>query len=243
MTLSIQGYNQPSGWSPTFAPPMIPGCVLWLRADLGTTIATGVSQWNDQSGTGDSNKNCAQATGSAQPTLNVMDGQYNNQATLSFASGSSQRLFSGTWASALAIPSTWIVVGHDSMTTSTNVMLDGLSASFRQTAYTTTTNLNLLAGSSVCGAAANVTIPSVIAGSFINPNGSLYLNNSSTALVTSSLSPWDTLQGVSVGAAYNGSSPMNGKIAEVIAYANTPTAGQLNAIFRYLAYRYGIVAS
>ena len=54
---------------------------LWLRADLGTTIATGVSQWNDQSQIGDSNRNVVQATGGQQPTLNSSDATYNNRAS------------------------------------------------------------------------------------------------------------------------------------------------------------------
>jgi hypothetical protein len=39
---------------------------LWLRADLGVTIGTGVSAWADQSGKG---RHCTQATGSRQPTV------------------------------------------------------------------------------------------------------------------------------------------------------------------------------
>lgn len=52
---------------------------LWLRADLSVTIATGVSNWVDQS----SNAYAfAQATGGAQPTRNAADATLNNQATI-----------------------------------------------------------------------------------------------------------------------------------------------------------------
>ncbi len=43
-----------------------PRNILWLRADLGTTIVTGVSAWNDQSG---NNNNFSQGTTTMQPAL------------------------------------------------------------------------------------------------------------------------------------------------------------------------------
>jgi len=48
-----------------FVPTSIPGCQLWLRADLGITISTGVSRWADQSGNGN---HALQATSGQQPT-------------------------------------------------------------------------------------------------------------------------------------------------------------------------------
>jgi Concanavalin A-like lectin/glucanases superfamily len=53
--------------------------VLWLRADLGITIVTGVSQWNDQSG---SANHVTQATGSKQPTVAAAD--INGKPALAF---------------------------------------------------------------------------------------------------------------------------------------------------------------
>jgi len=52
---------------------------LWLRADLGVTIATGVSSWVDQA----NSVAFTQATGGAQPTRNAADSSLNNQATIS----------------------------------------------------------------------------------------------------------------------------------------------------------------
>src|SRR5580692_5588369 len=51
---------------PPFTPVSLPNCVLWLRADLGISIATGVSQWLDQSGCGN---HVTQASGPNQPSL------------------------------------------------------------------------------------------------------------------------------------------------------------------------------
>ncbi len=53
-------------WTPASASPLV-----WLRADLGITIATGVSVWADQSGNG---HDLAQATGSKQPTFRASSG-------------------------------------------------------------------------------------------------------------------------------------------------------------------------
>lgn len=50
-------------------PLQVPGCVLWLRADLGVTLNAGnVSAWADQSGL---NNNFTQATGGLQPPWNA----------------------------------------------------------------------------------------------------------------------------------------------------------------------------
>lgn len=55
------------GWAPSEIAPQI-----WLRADRGVTVATGVSSWADQSGNGN---HVVQATSSRQPAL--MSSLYN----------------------------------------------------------------------------------------------------------------------------------------------------------------------
>lgn len=75
-----------------FAPTQLSGCVLWLRADLGITIATGVSQWLDQK----SGLSFAQGTGSKQPTYNTASTAFGGRATMTFAAASSQFLGSPT---------------------------------------------------------------------------------------------------------------------------------------------------
>lgn len=63
-------------------PTHISGCKMWMRADLGTTIATGVSQWNDQSG---NSHQFVQATGGNQPTVTTA---INGHTTIHFNGGS-----------------------------------------------------------------------------------------------------------------------------------------------------------
>lgn len=65
---------------PNFKPTNISGCVLWLRADLGKTLnGSTVSQWNDQSSSGN---NASQGTAANQPTDQPSD---TPQASLLFS--------------------------------------------------------------------------------------------------------------------------------------------------------------
>lgn len=63
-----------------FLPTDLDGLVLWLRADRGITIATGVSQWDDLSGSGN---HVTQATGASQPAY-LTTGGANNRPFLRF---------------------------------------------------------------------------------------------------------------------------------------------------------------
>jgi hypothetical protein len=70
------------------------GLAAWFRADLGVSIATGISQWLDQSGAGDASRHLAQASGPAQPTLVASDAAYNNQSTVA---GNGATWLRSTW--------------------------------------------------------------------------------------------------------------------------------------------------
>lgn len=74
-------------WSPSALGSALPR---WFRADLGTTIATGVSAWANQGSDG-SAANLTQGTGSAQPTVSTLTGGGGRPA-LAFSAASSQFL-------------------------------------------------------------------------------------------------------------------------------------------------------
>lgn len=75
-----------AGTPATVAAPVTPLTIfgqaampIWLRADLGITIGTGVAAWADQSGNGN---NFANGTGASQFALTANDATLNNQATV-----------------------------------------------------------------------------------------------------------------------------------------------------------------
>lgn len=74
-------------WSPNrgavsaFSPADVAGLELWLDAGQGVTIATGVSDWADQSGKGWA---ATQGTGSFQPEFIAADANLNGQPSLRF---------------------------------------------------------------------------------------------------------------------------------------------------------------
>lgn len=76
------------------APLTIPNLELWLRSDLGITLASGkVASWVDQSG--NSGRDCAQATAGNQPAYTVSNAGFNNKPTLDFDGATSNRFLAG----------------------------------------------------------------------------------------------------------------------------------------------------
>jgi len=240
MTINFFPPGQASGWSPTFAPPMIPGCLLWLRGDLGITLNSGnVSSWADQSGLNDPNKNVTQATGSKQPAYNAVDGAYNGQATLSFTAASVSVLRSGTWSVAPAQPLTVVFVGEGS--TATQYMFDGINgAAFNNLAcfLASANRMELDAGA---GLAVNTGIyagQQCLAAVFNGATSSLYQNNSRTPTISGNAGS-TAITGMAVGGDGPGTADsLNGKIAEFIMYSQVLTTPQLNQLFVYLSNRY-----
>lgn len=76
---TINGLNGIVGNDLAFTPTDIANCKLWLEADKGITLDTGVSVWADQSGNGN---NFSQGTGAYQPGYTVqLNGKYVLSAT------------------------------------------------------------------------------------------------------------------------------------------------------------------
>jgi len=237
----IDGLGQPSGYSPVFSPPDIGGLQIWLRADMGITIATGVSQWNDQSGIGDSNRNATQATGGAQPTLNTADVAYNNQPTLTFTGASSQYMQTGTWSHTASQPFTWIIVGNcNTGGGGQQAFIDGITVQeCRVFTNANGTVLDLYAGVLLSATPVNVTVPSIMTGVFNGAASIIYLNNTQVAVSAGNASTQAPV-GISIGTEYNISSFLFGKVAEVIGYSGALTQSQLATIYTYLSNRYAI---
>jgi len=87
-----------------FVPTQVPGCVLWLRSDLGITLDTSgnVEQWTDQ--TGDLSKTLSQSTPSYRPTYIASNAAYNGAPTLGFSSvETSAYMVAPSWTNAIAV--------------------------------------------------------------------------------------------------------------------------------------------
>src|SRR5579859_6552846 len=210
-----------------FVPTSLSGCVLWLRADLGVTSSSGaVSQWNDQSGTGDANKNVTQATGANKPTLNTSNGSYSSKPTIDF-NGTSTYLQSGTWASALSQPFTDFVVGHTANGASGRLALDTLPGASQASVRSETSNApGVYAGSTTADSTGSWTSAGVFGAVFNGASTALYFNSHTS---TGSGSPGTTGRtGTTVGK-YSGGAGFewSGSIAEIITYNRALNATEI----------------
>jgi hypothetical protein len=214
-----------------FAPTQLPGCVLWLRSDMGITGGFSPGPpWNDQSNTADPNEDLITSTA---PTYNASDANYNGLP--SFSTGSGAALVSaGAWATPLLQPSTWVVVADNYNMYGTNQYLtDADDATTGQSIQYNpgTSALKIFAnGSGVSGTTA-WSGASAVLGEWNGASSRLYFNNFTTPLASG------TVGGGSAGSqgsmtlfaknvSTGGGSSWNGSVAEIIAYSGilSPTA-------------------
>ncbi len=226
------------GAAAAFSPTSISGIAGWWRADLGRTIATGVSQWNDQSGSGDANRNLVQATGSKQPTYNATDAAFNNQSTLSFASASSQQLDSaGNWSGALSQPYSIFLVGADggagfqgwASNTASSVAINYGNGS---------ANMVIYAGSFLASTQGASSSPKMVGGVFNGGSSAIY-ENARTPRATGAAGATALAQ-LTLGANPGAGIYLNGKLAEGLVYAKALSAGEIDQLSTYFTSRYGI---
>jgi len=211
-----------------------PSCVLWLRADLGITIGTGVSTWADQSGYGN---NVTQATGANQPTYNAADASFNGAPTITFASGQNLTKSSGF---SVAQPYMAYAAVKYAGAAATSVLVGGTGAGSIPL-YWDSTNVWAEQAASIVLSANGTKGPVALCATMNGASSNIY--------VQSSLSPTGSgtvgvgsLSGLSLGIYLNGSSfPFVGTLAEIIIYTGTHSQAQVAQIFNYFATRYGFV--
>jgi hypothetical protein len=235
LTQPGEGASPQSVWSPA----MYPNLALWLRGDGGTTIATGVSQWNDLSGNG---SNVVQATGSKQPAFNSTGGP-NGQAYLNFVSASAQYL---SIALAVLGVSPWTVFAIVSSTTPSvegfflDVGSSGNGAAFGLDGVSTDRTL-WYPGAAVLGSTAMSA--STWEGWCAQNNGttsSLLINGVAQSLTNATTQPLTPTALTQIGAGIGtGANNWNGGIAEIIVYSSVLTAAQIVQVRSYLQARYG----
>jgi len=221
-------------------PLAIPNCVAWYRADLGVTIATGVSAWADQSGSGDANKNVAQATGSKQPTRNTSDAAYNLKPTLSFASAALQNLASGAWAVAPPKPCTVFFVGNDDGSATNQAAIDDLASygMLLETNEGAAVGFDIYAGAQLNSGVARSASPRVY-GAIFNGATSQTFVSANTASATGAAGTAGAT-GITLGSTHNNASYWNGKLAEIAVYNRVISASEISQLNAYLGTRYAI---
>lgn len=213
--------------------PYMTGLVAFYRASLGVTESGGaVSAWNDQSGTGDSNKNATQGTGSAQPTYVSSDAEFNNRATISGDGG--DFLETGTWAASLAQACTvFVVCKRDSGAVAYAV--DGLAETF---GIASVSGYSAMLGPSMIYNTPDWSTPSVVVGEFNGASGKLY-NSALTAIQTGDVGSGGAT-GLTLFADNTQLSNLVGTIAEIIVYDHILSTGNRTAVMNFLGTYYGI---
>lgn len=212
---------------------------MYAAQRYGLTISIG--QWLDQGGTGDANKNAAQATQSAQPTLSLSDDSYGGKPTIAFTAANCN-LKSGAWAVAPPTTATVIVVGNDNNVVA-RAFIDG-----------NTVNSYLIedggSGTS-CAWGLNLYPTLALSGGrhLGNPNAIVAIfNGASSSEYVSAQTPLGTGQNVgtsaptliTIGNKADNTGLLNGKIAELIIYSRVLSQNEINQILNYCGGRYGI---
>jgi hypothetical protein len=224
-----------------FLPTSLPGCVLWLRADLGITIGTGVSAWADQSGNGNG---VTQATGANQPTVNAA-GAPNSLPCLVF-NGSTQFL-SAASAITSATAFTWFVVNMTTTVTVSECMfhVGGAADGIGLTVDSATNSergvlVQNVANESDAVNSATTSWEKWTSTGSAAPLQTLRVNGASRTIAPSNSTPVAPTATTFIGCFVSGTQMWNGSIAEVIAYNSVLSVGAMGQVEAYLHSRYGL---
>jgi len=231
-----------TGGAVQWSPKALSGLTAWYRADMGITIATGVSAWADQSGTGDPNKNAVQATTTRQPAYNASNANFAGKPTLTFTAASGQNLFSGNWAATVAQPLTAILVGSMPIPASNSIGLDMALTELSLDSCAATGAPQAYAGTVVNATVGNFANPTVFGVVFNGASGAYYVSQKTgTTANFGAISPATaTCIGGLYSAPANVTNNWNGAIAEVIIYNRALSAGEMGLVQLYCGARYGI---
>lgn len=222
-----------------FSPTDLSGCVLWLRADLGTIIdeAGKVSQWNDQSG---NNNHVTQVTGSNRPRLSSKESPINRSAIV--FDGINDFMQSGAFT--LVQPETVFMV-HEctpvGVVSTNDIVFDGRPTASMACGSTTGPTFTISANTSLTYA--SFVGNAVYAMACMVYNGaasSIRVNRAVVALgtVTEGASP---ANGVSLGGlAPSGTRNSFLRLAEFIVFNRVLTTVETNMVEMYLSTRHNI---
>lgn len=224
-----------------FQPTQLPGCVLWLRADLGvTTVSGNVSAWADQSGQGN---NYQQVTAIDRPAYSASGGP-NSTASINFTGTNSNCLTSVGNSNSYAQPFTLLMVFSCGGIVGTTDLFDtgNPEVLFR---FSSATGFQPYAGTIPTA----ITISSVASATalqvdFNGASSVVYQNGSSVAssqsLGTNALPFTNSGAPNTIGCNRSGTGAGAMHLSEVVAFSNNPTATNRAALNGYLLARYGV---
>lgn len=224
-----------------FVPTQLAGCVLWLRADLGITLNSGnVSGWADQSGHGNNASQIntmnqppyVQSQMNGQPALRG-DGAHFGMVTSAFTLGASATLFVATQ------PSTGTQSTYARMLEQQYSLTYYLGSDVNGTAYKLIVNNNSAPYGTANGGTVTSGANTIVAGEYLSPTGTLYVNGASVGTGTFT-APSNDNQAVSIMQSFQAAQWWNGYFAEAIIYNRALSTSELNSVHQYLGARYGV---
>lgn len=217
----------------TFSPSSLTNLRGWYKSDVGITIATGVSQWDDQSGNGN---HLVQATGGAQPVVTAA--AINGRDAITF-DGVDDVL---TVTFALAQPLTFFAMIRQDTWTNGDILLNAktVSAAVAIQQLTTTPGIGLNAGA-VLGPTSSLVLSTfgLVTGIFNGASSVIQVNNIAE---TAGAAGANVPTGISAGARGDGTAFAACAIAEIICMAAVATAGERANMRAYSQARYGVGA-
>lgn len=235
------GRNRPGG-GPTrgrrraFLPTDLGQCQLWVRADRGITIATGVSQWADQSGLG---HHLLQGTAGFQPLVTAANAGFNNCATVDF--DGVDDLLQGAWT--LPQPAQIYIVGQwNTAFAATSTIVDGLTGDTGRLMRVAVATLRQRGGGG-----APVNNDQVAQTPQVKHFYTLDFNGASSQMKTDGVLQGTTanlgavaLGGITLGSFGTPFDFASASIAEVIVYGRVLSAGEEARVNALLKARYGL---
>lgn len=216
--------------------------VLIYNPILNYTIGQPVKQWNDSSGSNDATHNLIQTGQTKQPAYYTAgaNSSYNNQPFLSFVSSASQFLRSTAWTNALPQPATIVIVGNDGAS-GTQIFCDGIDGTNRLTVYANATYQSF-GGVSLSTGIADNTSPHILSSVFNGASSNAYLDSNYRAATGNTGT--NGIAGLTLGINADGiSTPLNGKIAEVMIFNRALSQAEVQSLEMYAAKRYGLTIS
>lgn len=214
-----------------FSPLDISGLVGWWRADLGITIATGVSAWTDQSGTGN---HLAQGAPANQPLFSASVAALGGRPALTY-DGTAKWIFRdplvGVIAQPYTIASAWSLTDN----TLTRRLYDG-NAGNREQCFTGVNNYVIGAGSNISATVTPNTGGHASIGVYNGASGTVAVDTTNTGAGAVGAASAGAMY---VGADFTGGANWFGSIAEVLLYNKALSAAEQGRLQGYLKGRYG----